>query len=71
MDSSSYFSRIAYLTSLLEVTVINPTEDFDPVTIPINVEPAFVACGPHHVAAGMNNRACFYSVSETGIINYL
>lgn len=59
-------TKIAYLTSLLEVTVINPAEDTDAIAIPIDVEPAFVACGPYHVAAGMNNRAWFYAVSETG-----
>ena len=52
--------RVACLTSLLEVTVMNHVDEDAPVTIDIDVEPAFVACGPYHIAIGMNNRAWFY-----------
>lgn len=58
--------RIAYLTSLLEVTIVNQVEEVDPVTIQIEVEPAFIACGPYHVAVGMNNHAWIYFVGENG-----
>uniref|UniRef100_H2YLV9 Anaphase-promoting complex subunit 4 WD40 domain-containing protein n=1 Tax=Ciona savignyi TaxID=51511 RepID=H2YLV9_CIOSA len=59
-------TKIAYLTSLLEVTVENKVEDEQPVAVSIDVEPTFVACGPYHLAAGMNNRAWFYYLSEKG-----
>uniref|UniRef100_A0A672SXM1 WD repeat domain 19 n=1 Tax=Sinocyclocheilus grahami TaxID=75366 RepID=A0A672SXM1_SINGR len=61
-DSSG--TRIAYLTSLLEVTVDNQVEGESPVAIAVEVEPSFIAVGPYHVAVGMNNRAWFYYVSE-------
>uniref|UniRef100_T1J019 Anaphase-promoting complex subunit 4 WD40 domain-containing protein n=1 Tax=Strigamia maritima TaxID=126957 RepID=T1J019_STRMM len=59
-------TRIAYLTSLLEVTVANNVEQEKPVTIPVEVEPSFIALGPFHLAVGMNNRAWFYIFGETG-----
>jgi len=59
-----YGTRIAYLTSLLEVTVFNPIEEEEAIIKKIDIEPSFVACGPHHLATGMNNRAWFYFVSD-------
>ncbi|XP_071981685.1 WD repeat-containing protein 19 isoform X1 [Engystomops pustulosus] len=60
-------TRIAYLTSLLEVTVSNPVEGELPITVSVEVEPNFVAVGPYHVAVGMNNRAWFYALTENGV----
>ncbi|OWK07046.1 WDR19 [Cervus elaphus hippelaphus] len=57
-------TRIAYLTSLLEVTVANPVEGELPITVSVDVEPNFVAVGLYHLAVGMNNRAWFYIESE-------
>nr|XP_054756020.1 WD repeat-containing protein 19-like isoform X1 [Lytechinus pictus] len=57
-------TRLAYLTSLLEVTVVNPIEQEPAIPIAIEVEPTFVALGPYHLAAGMNNRAWFYVLSD-------
>ncbi|XP_075715308.1 WD repeat-containing protein 19 [Rhinoderma darwinii] len=57
-------TKIAYLTSLLEVTVCNPVEGELPITVSVEVEPNFVAVGPYHVAVGMNNRAWFYALTE-------
>ncbi|XP_070553702.1 WD repeat-containing protein 19-like isoform X2 [Ptychodera flava] len=62
----AYGTRIAYLTSLLEVTVVNHVEQEQSVTIGIEVEPTFVALGPFHMAAGMNNRAWFYILGDKG-----
>uniref|UniRef100_A0A3P9KAP6 WD repeat-containing protein 19 n=1 Tax=Oryzias latipes TaxID=8090 RepID=A0A3P9KAP6_ORYLA len=60
----SYGTRLAYLTSLLEITVSNQVEGEKPVTIEVEVEPTFIAVGPYHVAVGMNNRAWFYALDD-------
>uniref|UniRef100_A0A8D0TCS6 WD repeat-containing protein 19 n=1 Tax=Sus scrofa TaxID=9823 RepID=A0A8D0TCS6_PIG len=60
-------TRIAYLTSLLEVTVANPVEGELPVTVSVHVEPNFVAVGLYHLAVGMNNRAWFYVLEENAV----
>ncbi|XP_051820903.1 WD repeat-containing protein 19 [Antechinus flavipes] len=57
-------TRIAYLTSLLEVTVANPVEGELPITVSVDVEPNFLAIGLYHLAVGMNNRAWFYALGE-------
>lgn len=59
-------TRIAYLTSLLEVTVANLIEGEPPITVSVDVEPNFVAVGLYHLAVGMNNRAWFYVLGENG-----
>lgn len=64
--TSIYTFRLAYLTSLLEVTVVNNIENEPAVVVPIDVEPSFVAAGPYHLAVGMNNRAWFYYLSDRG-----
>ncbi|XP_068799240.1 WD repeat-containing protein 19 isoform X4 [Struthio camelus] len=60
-------TRIAYLTSLLEVTVANHVEKELPVTVSVEVEPSFVAIGVYHLAVGMNNRAWFYALGENNV----
>ncbi|XP_016043485.1 WD repeat-containing protein 19 [Erinaceus europaeus] len=60
-------TRIACLTSLLEVTVVNSVEGEPPITISVDVEPSFIAVGLYHLAVGMNNRAWFYVLGENAI----
>lgn len=60
----SFGTRLAFLTSLLEVTVSNQVEGENPVAVEVEIEPTFVAVGPYHVAVGMNNRAWFYALVE-------
>ncbi|NWX33087.1 WDR19 protein, partial [Notiomystis cincta] len=60
-------TRIAYLTSLLEVTVANHVESELPVTVSVEVEPSFIAIGVYHLAIGMNNRAWFYALGENNV----
>uniref|UniRef100_A0A673LF82 WD repeat domain 19 n=1 Tax=Sinocyclocheilus rhinocerous TaxID=307959 RepID=A0A673LF82_9TELE len=62
-DSSG--TRIAFLTSLLEVTVANQVEGESPIAVAVEVEPSFIAVGPYHVAVGMNNRAWFYALGDS------
>lgn len=61
---ASHGTRIAYLTSLLEVTILDPIHHERPLTVAIEVEPSFLGVGPYHLAAGMNNRAWFYLLSD-------
>ncbi|XP_053314341.1 WD repeat-containing protein 19 [Spea bombifrons] len=60
-------TKIAYLTSLLEVTVANNVDGELPIVVSVEVEPNFVAVGPYHLAVGMNNRAWFYALTENGV----
>ncbi|KAK9399187.1 WD repeat-containing protein 19 [Crotalus adamanteus] len=64
---ASYGTRIAYLTSLLEVTVANFIENEPPIRVSVEVEPNFIAVGPYHLAVGMNNRAWFYVLGESRV----
>nr|XP_053654166.1 WD repeat-containing protein 19-like [Cherax quadricarinatus] len=57
-------SRVAYLTSLLEVTVTNIVEKEHPLTVSVDVEPSFLGVGPFHLVVGMNNRAWIYTLGE-------
>lgn len=60
--SASCNTRLAYLTSLREMTIIEGANDHgNKVVVQTDVEPAFVALGPSHLAAGMNNRIWFYN----------
>ena len=56
-------SRVAYLSSLMEVSVADVETNAEG-TIAIDAEPAFLALGDAHVAAGMNNQAWFYRVGD-------
>ncbi|XP_076468006.1 WD repeat-containing protein 19-like [Babylonia areolata] len=66
MLHSLFLTRIAHLTSLMEVTVEDFVQGEKRVTIATEVEPSFVGVGPSHVAMGMNNRAWFYTLGENG-----
>jgi WD repeat-containing protein 19 len=60
--SATCGTRLAYLTSLREMTIIEgANEHSSKVVLNTDVEPAFMALGPNHLATGMNNRIWFYS----------
>ena len=48
--------QVAYLTSLLEVTITNAVEQLGSIVVGADIEPSFLALGPFHLALGMNNR---------------
>ncbi|RZB40660.1 WD repeat-containing protein 19 [Asbolus verrucosus] len=59
--------RIAILSSLTEISLYNYTSDknkLKPIPITLETEPSFIAVGPYHIAAGMNNRAWFYDLTR-------
>ncbi|CAG2173153.1 unnamed protein product, partial [Oppiella nova] len=61
----SFGTRLAFLSSLLEVTVFNVQEDLSDsvIILRIDVEPSLVAVGPYHAAVAMNNRVWFYNLT--------
>lgn len=63
----AYGTRLAFLSSLLEVTVVNVSEDLNDsvIIIRIDIEPSLVAIGPYHAAVAMNNRVWFYGLTGT------
>lgn len=61
MVHASFGSRIVYLSSLREVSVVDAARTGDkPLTVPVNIEPTIVALGSSHVAVAMNDRVLFY-----------
>ncbi|KAI0219650.1 WD repeat-containing protein 19 [Lamellibrachia satsuma] len=64
---AAHATRIAYLTSLLDVTVQNMVKQEQQVTVTVDVEPSFIGLGPYHMAVGMNNRAWFYVITDQGL----
>lgn len=59
--------RIAVLSSLTEVSLYNYTADKSklvPVPVMLDAEPSYLAVGPFHLVAGMNNRAWFYDLTR-------
>lgn len=66
--SATCNTRLAYLTSLREMTVIEgANEQGNKVVLQTDVEPSFVALGPSHLATGMNNRIWFYACVHQGM----
>ncbi|XP_005092773.1 WD repeat-containing protein 19 [Aplysia californica] len=59
-------TRVAHLTSLLEVTIEDNIAQDEPLAIQVEVEPSYVGIGPYHVGVGMNNRAWFYLFGDNG-----
>jgi WD repeat-containing protein 19 len=63
-DSSS--TRVAYLTSLLQVTIVNNVEEEPAIKMDVVVEPSFMALGPFHMAVGINDRCWIYEIRDHG-----
>lgn len=60
-----YGTSLAFLSSLLEVTVFNVHEDVQDsvMIVRVEIEPSHIAIGPFHLAVAMNNRLWLYSLT--------
>ena len=56
----SHNTRVAYLSSLREISIVDCVGESRVTTLPVSIEPSFVSLGPFHVAVGMNNRVWYY-----------
>ncbi|XP_067012869.2 WD repeat-containing protein 19 [Anabrus simplex] len=74
MVSSVQGSQIAVLTSLTEMTLFafdieNKNKPPPSMILELIVEPSFLALGPYHCAAGMNNHAWYYDLTRQNPAN--
>ena len=69
----SYGTSLAFLSSLLEVTVFNVHEDVQEsvIIVRIEIEPSHIAIGPFHLAVAMNNKIWYYSLTGNEITSML
>lgn len=69
----SYGTSLAFLSSLLEVTVFNVHEEVQDsvMIIRIEIEPSRIAIGPFHLAVVMNNKVWLYSITGNELMNLL
>ena len=65
---ASYGARIAYLSSLREVSIVDSATSRRPDIVSVSLEPAFLALGPYHLAAGINNHVVYYHCSDSSMI---
>eukprot|EP01112_Ceratiomyxa_fruticulosa_P008153 TRINITY_DN2109_c0_g1_i1.p1 TRINITY_DN2109_c0_g1~~TRINITY_DN2109_c0_g1_i1.p1 ORF type:complete len:1418 (-),score=299.30 TRINITY_DN2109_c0_g1_i1:29-4282(-) len=64
---AAYGARCATLSSLQQVVVVDSQRQslgFAPIDL--EIEPTFLALGPDHLAAGVNNHIWFYRISHSG-----
>jgi WD repeat-containing protein 19 len=57
---ASYKSQVAYLSSLREVSVVDPRTKMQPLKVTVSLEPQFIALGGMHCAAGAQSRVHYY-----------
>ncbi len=58
-------SSIGYLSSLREVSVVDAIKRGRPIDVTVKLEPAIIAVGARHVAAGMNNRVYYHRINSS------
>ncbi|CAG0890762.1 unnamed protein product [Cyprideis torosa] len=64
--ADAHAGRVLFLTSLRELSIAPLSQPEQVMTVTLDMEPTFVACGTYHVTAGMNNRAWFYGMTDGG-----
>ena len=63
-----YGTSIAYLSSLREATVVDASKKNRTIDVPLKLEPAYLALGTKHLAAGMNNKVFFHKLTEKSMV---
>ncbi len=58
--NASHGTNLCYLSGLRSVTIVSDTVQ----SVPVCLEPGFVALGPKHLAVGMNNHAFIYTLAD-------
>lgn len=58
--------NVCYLSSLREVSVLDAVKRSRAVDVTVKLEPAFIALGPRHIAAGMNNHVYYHRIGGSG-----
>mmetsp|Transcript_23630 Transcript_23630/g.32414 ORF Transcript_23630/g.32414 Transcript_23630/m.32414 type:complete len:1528 (-) Transcript_23630:123-4706(-) len=64
--SASNKVNVCYLSSLRELSVVDCGRRTKPIDITLKLEPAIIAVGAKHVAAGMNNRVYYHRITPNG-----
>lgn len=62
--NASYKTNAAYLSSLREISVVDAVKRSRPIDITLKLEPAIIALGAKHVAAGMNSRVYYHRIER-------
>ena len=62
--NACYKTTAAYLSSLREVSVVDAVKRTRPIDVTLRLEPALIALGAKHVAAGMNNRVYYHRITR-------
>lgn len=60
----SFDTQVMYLTSMLEMTVIDTSKRGQTLRLDIETEPSFCGLGPNHAAVGMNNQVWYYRLGQ-------
>ncbi len=75
---SMHQGRICYLSSLKEISIVSAPDQLQAaanqqppraVCLTTKIEPNFIALGPRHIAAGMNNRVWYYDLQTRQCVN--
>jgi WD repeat-containing protein 19 len=65
--AEAHGTNVCYLSSLRHVSIVGVGME-ELAQFEIQVEPSFLAMGPHHVAVGMNNYCWFHNIEDDTVL---